>query len=114
MWMGAGSPDSIRQVAARGYNLLLDQFASFEAVAERITSFKAAVRERGRLFDPLEVGVARAFYVAKSQADKDAALERRMEAQRRLEAISNGRRCSAHHPVSREIAFDRAPSSSPR
>ncbi|HTV37825.1 MAG TPA: LLM class flavin-dependent oxidoreductase, partial [Xanthobacteraceae bacterium] len=32
MWMGAGSPDSIRQVAARGYNLLLDQFASFETV----------------------------------------------------------------------------------
>ena len=89
MWMGAGSPDSIRQVAARGYNLLLDQFASFEAVAERIAIFKAAVEERGRLFDPLEVGVARAFYVAKSQADKDAALERRMEAQRRLEAISN-------------------------
>ncbi|MGA8951850.1 MAG: LLM class flavin-dependent oxidoreductase, partial [Xanthobacteraceae bacterium] len=89
MWMGAGSPDSIRQVAARGYNLLLDQFASFEAVAERIAIFKEAVEARGRVFDPLEVGVARAFYVAKSQADKDAALERRMEAQRRLEAISN-------------------------
>ncbi len=40
IWMGAGSPDSIRAVAARGYNLLLDQFASFEAVAERIAIFK--------------------------------------------------------------------------
>ncbi len=47
------------------------------------------MEERGRVFDPLDVGVARAFYVAKDQADKDAALERRMEAQRRLEAISN-------------------------
>jgi len=56
---------------------------------ERIAIFKEAVEERGRVFDPLEVGVARAFYVAKSQTDKDAALERRMEAQRRLEAISN-------------------------
>ena len=65
IWMGAGSPDSIRQVAARGYNLLLDQFASFEAVAERIAIFKAAVEERGRVFDPMDVGVARAFYVAK-------------------------------------------------
>ncbi len=44
---------------------------------------------RGRVFDPLEVGVARAFYVAKDAADKEAALERRMEAQRRLAAISN-------------------------
>ncbi len=89
MWMGAGSPDSIRQVAARGYNLLLDQFASFETIAERIAVFKAAVEARGRVFDPMEVGVARAYFVAKDQADKDAALERRLEAQRRLAAISN-------------------------
>jgi alkanesulfonate monooxygenase SsuD/methylene tetrahydromethanopterin reductase-like flavin-dependent oxidoreductase (luciferase family) len=89
IWMGAGSPDSIRQVAARGYNLLLDQFASFETVAERIAIFKAAVEARGRVFDPMEVGVARAFYVAKDAADKEIALERRMEAQRRLAAISN-------------------------
>ena len=89
MWMGAGSPDSIRQVAARGYNLLLDQFASFEAVAERIAIFKAEVEKRGRVFDPAEVGVARAFYVAKDLADKEAAVERRLEAQRRLATISN-------------------------
>jgi alkanesulfonate monooxygenase SsuD/methylene tetrahydromethanopterin reductase-like flavin-dependent oxidoreductase (luciferase family) len=89
MWMGAGSADSIRQVAARGYNLLLDQFASFEAVAERIAIFKAAVEERGRAFDPMDVGVARAYFVARDQADKDAALERRLEAQRRLAVISN-------------------------
>jgi alkanesulfonate monooxygenase SsuD/methylene tetrahydromethanopterin reductase-like flavin-dependent oxidoreductase (luciferase family) len=89
MWMAAGNPDSIRQVAARGYNLLLDQFASFEAVAERIGIFKAEVEKHGRVFDPLDVGVARAFYVAKDAADKDAALERRMEAQRRLATVSN-------------------------
>jgi alkanesulfonate monooxygenase SsuD/methylene tetrahydromethanopterin reductase-like flavin-dependent oxidoreductase (luciferase family) len=89
MWMGAGSPDSIRQVAERGYNLLLDQFASFDAVAERISIFKAEVEKRGRVYDPMDVGVARAFYVAKDEAEKQAALERRMEAQRRLEAISS-------------------------
>ena len=89
MWMAAGSPDSIRQVAARGFNLLLDQFASFEAVAERIAVFKAAVEARGRVFDPMEVGVARAYHVAKDAADKEAAIERRLEAQRRLAAISN-------------------------
>ncbi len=89
MWMAAGNPDSIRQVAARGYNLLLDQFASFEAVAERVGIFKAEVEKHGRVFDPLEVGVARAFYVARNAADKEAALERRMEAQRRLATVSN-------------------------
>jgi alkanesulfonate monooxygenase SsuD/methylene tetrahydromethanopterin reductase-like flavin-dependent oxidoreductase (luciferase family) len=89
MWMAAGAPDSIRQVAERGFNLLLDQFASFETVAERIATFKAAVESRGRAFDPMDIGVARAFYVAKDQADKEAALERRLEAQRRLAAVSN-------------------------
>jgi alkanesulfonate monooxygenase SsuD/methylene tetrahydromethanopterin reductase-like flavin-dependent oxidoreductase (luciferase family) len=89
IWMGAGSPASIKQVAARGYNLLLDQFASFETVAERIAIYKAALEQNGFAFDPMNVGVARAFYVAKDAADKEAALERRMEAQRRLEAISS-------------------------
>jgi len=89
MWMGAGSPDSIRKVAERGYNLLLDQFASFDTVAERIAIYRAALEQHGRVFDPMNVGVARAFYVAKDAADKEAALERRMEAQRRLEAISS-------------------------
>jgi alkanesulfonate monooxygenase SsuD/methylene tetrahydromethanopterin reductase-like flavin-dependent oxidoreductase (luciferase family) len=89
MWMAAGNPGSIGQVAARGFNLLLDQFASFEAVAERIATFKAAVEARGRVFDPMDVAVARAFYVAKDAADKEVALERRLEAQRRLAAASN-------------------------
>jgi alkanesulfonate monooxygenase SsuD/methylene tetrahydromethanopterin reductase-like flavin-dependent oxidoreductase (luciferase family) len=89
MWMAAGSAGSIRKVAERGYNLLIDQFASFETVAERIALFKSEVEKRGRRFDPLNVGVARAFYVAKDEADKDAALERRLEAQRRLAAISH-------------------------
>jgi len=89
MWMAAGSPDSIRQVAARGYNLLLDQFASFEAVGERIAVYKAELEKHGRTYDPANVGVARAFYVAKDAADKDAALERRMEAQRRLASVSS-------------------------
>src|SRR5437588_5867418 len=88
MWMAAGAPESIGQVAERGFNLLLDQFASFETVAERIATFKAAVEARGRAFDPMDIGVARAFYVAKDRADKEAALERRLEAQRRLATVS--------------------------
>src|ERR1700761_4414770 len=89
IWMGAGSRDSIRAVAKRGYNLLLDQFASFDSVAERIAIYKDAIKEFGFAYDPANVGVARAFFVAKDAADKEAALERRMEAQRRLEAISS-------------------------
>jgi alkanesulfonate monooxygenase SsuD/methylene tetrahydromethanopterin reductase-like flavin-dependent oxidoreductase (luciferase family) len=89
MWMAAGSPQSIRQVAERGYNLLLDQFAALDTIGERLAIFKAEVEKRGRVYDPTEVGVARAFFVAKNEADKQAALERRLEAQRRLAAVSS-------------------------
>src|SRR6202040_2797540 len=77
LWMGAGSPPSIRNVAERGFKLLLDQFASFETIGERIALFRSEVEKRGRRFDPLDVAVARAFYVAKDEADKQEALERR-------------------------------------
>jgi alkanesulfonate monooxygenase SsuD/methylene tetrahydromethanopterin reductase-like flavin-dependent oxidoreductase (luciferase family) len=39
-------------------------------------------------FDPSQVGVARAFFVADTEAEKAAAVERRMAGQRRLHAIS--------------------------
>src|SRR6202789_2170265 len=87
-WVGAGSPGSISKVAERGYNLLLDQFAPFAATGDRMAWFKQEVEARGRVFDPMEVGVARAFYVAKDAADKQAALARRLAAQQRQHALA--------------------------
>jgi alkanesulfonate monooxygenase SsuD/methylene tetrahydromethanopterin reductase-like flavin-dependent oxidoreductase (luciferase family) len=83
VWMGAASENSLRQVAERGFNLLLDQFATPDEVAERIAFFKAEVEKRERTFDPMEVGVARAFHVAANAEDKQAALDRRLEARLR-------------------------------
>src|SRR5271156_4012961 len=54
IWTGAGSRPSIGEVAERGYNLLLDQFASLEAIGERVARFKAEGRKRGRGFGPLD------------------------------------------------------------
>jgi alkanesulfonate monooxygenase SsuD/methylene tetrahydromethanopterin reductase-like flavin-dependent oxidoreductase (luciferase family) len=48
LWMGAGSAASIRKVAALGYNLLLDQYASIEQIRERIAIFKALSLTQGR------------------------------------------------------------------
>ncbi|WP_428485684.1 LLM class flavin-dependent oxidoreductase [Rhodopila sp.] len=87
-WQGAGHPDSIRRVAARGHNLLLDQFASFADTISRFDTYRQAMIANGFGFDPSQVGVARAFHVARDQADKDAALERRIAGQRRMHAIS--------------------------
>src|SRR4249919_3154734 len=38
-WMGAGSPSSVRQVAERGYNMLLGQHSLAEEILEQIAQF---------------------------------------------------------------------------
>lgn len=76
IWMAAGSPESIRKVAARGFNLLLDQFASAEQIGERIAHFRAETKAHGRAYDPMCVAVARDLYIAKNATDKQAALDR--------------------------------------
>ncbi len=78
IWMGAGSPRSIRDVARRGFNLLLGQYASPGDVAESIAIFRAAVEASGRVYDPMMVGVTRAFFVADNEAEKQEALDRRL------------------------------------
>lgn len=79
VWMGAGSERSIRQVADRGFNLLLGQYASPEDVARNIATYRSAVEARGQVFDPMRVGVTRAFFVTNDEAEREAALERRLQ-----------------------------------
>ncbi|NKB48752.1 MAG: LLM class flavin-dependent oxidoreductase [Alphaproteobacteria bacterium] len=87
-WMGAGSPNSIEGVAERGYNLLLDQFAPISVALDRIAMFRTAVEKRGRKFDANDIGLARGLYVAKDEADRDAAIERRMAARARVDKMA--------------------------
>src|SRR5467141_2526328 len=42
IWMGAGGESSVRQVARRGFNLLLGQYASPEDVARSVAAYKTA------------------------------------------------------------------------
>jgi len=98
IWMAAGSPESIRKVAARGFNLLLDQFASAEQIAERIALFRAEANTHGRAYDPMSVAVARDLYIAKDEADKTAALERSAKMRQRTIDVARapGQRRGSH------------------
>lgn len=78
VWMGAGSDRSIREVARRGFNLLLGQYASPDDVANNISVFREAVEGRGETWDNMRVGVTRAFFVSESEREREAALERRL------------------------------------
>jgi alkanesulfonate monooxygenase SsuD/methylene tetrahydromethanopterin reductase-like flavin-dependent oxidoreductase (luciferase family) len=87
-WMGAGSANSVREVARRGYNMLLGQHALAEEILEQVAQFRAEVEARGRVFDPMQVAVARAVHVARNQADKEAAIERRYQGHMRINALA--------------------------
>jgi len=75
-WVAAGSEPSIRRAAARGFNLILDQYASTAQIAERIGIYRAERKARSLGFNPMQVAVARQLYVASDEADKQAALAR--------------------------------------
>jgi alkanesulfonate monooxygenase SsuD/methylene tetrahydromethanopterin reductase-like flavin-dependent oxidoreductase (luciferase family) len=76
LWVAAGNPHSIRRAGERGFNLILDQYASPQVLGERIAIYRAARESQGLRFDPMQVAVARQLYIAKDQADTEAALVR--------------------------------------
>ncbi|HEX3830691.1 MAG TPA: LLM class flavin-dependent oxidoreductase [Solirubrobacteraceae bacterium] len=90
VWIAAGKPESIRNVAVLGANLLLDQFASTEEIGERIALFKAECEARDRAFDPMDVAVARNLYVARDADDASAALVRQASIHDRMIERSRG------------------------
>jgi alkanesulfonate monooxygenase SsuD/methylene tetrahydromethanopterin reductase-like flavin-dependent oxidoreductase (luciferase family) len=98
LWMAAGSAESIRKVAQRGCNLLLDQFAQPAVIGERIALYRSAVEACGRVFDPMSVAVARDVYIARDEADRRAALERNMRMRQRTIEVSRapGRSGGSH------------------
>jgi alkanesulfonate monooxygenase SsuD/methylene tetrahydromethanopterin reductase-like flavin-dependent oxidoreductase (luciferase family) len=87
-WMGAGSERSVREVAERGYNLLLGQYDLPEQALGFVEQFKREVEARGRGFDPMQVGVARAVHIARDQDDLAVALERRYQGHVRINNLS--------------------------
>jgi alkanesulfonate monooxygenase SsuD/methylene tetrahydromethanopterin reductase-like flavin-dependent oxidoreductase (luciferase family) len=76
IWMAAGSEPSIRKVATRGFNLLLDQFAGPDLIRQRLELFRSELQAVGRSYNPMEVCVARDLYVAKDRQDREDAIER--------------------------------------
>ena len=87
-WMGAGSPNSVREVAQRGVNLLLGQHALAEETLEHVVLFKSEIEAQEQVFDPMRVAVARAVHVANDAADKAAAIERRYQGHMRINALA--------------------------
>jgi alkanesulfonate monooxygenase SsuD/methylene tetrahydromethanopterin reductase-like flavin-dependent oxidoreductase (luciferase family) len=86
--MGAGSPASIKQVADKGFKMLLGQFDSLEQISQEVALFQAEVEARGRPFDPRQVAVARSVNIVDSKAQYEQAIETRMAGRRRTQNLA--------------------------
>jgi alkanesulfonate monooxygenase SsuD/methylene tetrahydromethanopterin reductase-like flavin-dependent oxidoreductase (luciferase family) len=106
LWMAASKPESIRDCARRGFNLLVDQFASPELIGERLRIYRDALEAAGYRFDSMRVAVARNFWVATDADDKAVALRRQAEAHQRLLALSRG---SESRPGSHILGYSDEP-----
>lgn len=88
LWLAAGRPESLRYAAREGYNLLLDQFQTFEVILERLDIFKQALQSAGRTYDPLGVAVARGLFIARNEEEREAAIAARMQSQEVMNAFA--------------------------
>ena len=88
LWMGAGSPASIKQVAARGMNMLLGQFDSLEKISEEVALYKLELESQGRTYDPMNVAVARSINIVDTTSEYEQALETRMAGRRRTQQLA--------------------------
>jgi alkanesulfonate monooxygenase SsuD/methylene tetrahydromethanopterin reductase-like flavin-dependent oxidoreductase (luciferase family) len=107
VWMAAGSEGSIRKVAERGCNLILDQFADVDRIGERISLFRREVAKYSRA-NP-QIAVARDMYVAKDRADKEAALARNLKGHERILSVARAPgRAGGSHILAYEHSLARA------
>ena len=88
LWVAAGSEASIRRAAARGFDLILDQYASAAQLGERIAIYKAERAARDLAVSSGQVAVARQLYIARDAADTRAALARQATHTQRTVEVS--------------------------
>lgn len=89
VWIAAGSDGSTRRAAADGHNVLLDQFSDATQIGARIAAFRETLAAQGEPFDPMRVGVTRAFHLTRNAAETRDALEHHQN------VLANNRRLSS-------------------
>lgn len=101
IWMAAGTPGGISYVAGSNYNLLLDQLATLDQVAERVRIYGDGLAAKGRERDAGRVGVTRGLHIVTTEEERKKALERRRDVVRNIGDIA--RRPGADAPSYAEM-----------
>ncbi len=99
LWLGAGSPDSIRRAAREGYNLLLDQIAPIDLVIERVRVFREECEHIGRRYDPMMVGVTRGLQIVHNEEERRRAILTRREVLKNIGDLARGPDAERYHNI---------------
>ncbi|HWK63708.1 MAG TPA: LLM class flavin-dependent oxidoreductase [Rhizobiaceae bacterium] len=102
LWIAVGSDESARAAGAAGHGLLLDQFSDSRQLGRRIAAYREATEAAGRVYDPMKIGVTRAFHLTASEAETRAALEHHRQ------VLANNRRLSSD-PAATDDGVHRPP-----
>jgi alkanesulfonate monooxygenase SsuD/methylene tetrahydromethanopterin reductase-like flavin-dependent oxidoreductase (luciferase family) len=106
LWQAAGSAGSIAACARRGFNLLLDQFASPRQIGERIALYRRELEAAGHVFDPMRVAVARNVFVTQDASEQAEATRRQAQIHEGLLSLSRG---SESRPGSHILGYSDTP-----
>ena len=80
IWVAAQSEASVRQAAARGQSLLLDQFSDTEAIGGRIAWYRDEQAKRGFSSRPHQIAVTRGLMLVDADAKRADEVDRRLKA----------------------------------
>lgn len=89
-WIGAGSEDGIKRAARDGYNLLLDQIAPIELIAQRVAVYRNELAARGKPFDGMRVGVTRAMQIVRNEEERQHAYGLRRKTIQAIGGLARG------------------------
>ena len=103
-WLGAGSPASIAKAATEGYNLLLDQVAPIDVIAERVRVFKERCAAAGRQLGGHQIAVARGLQLIHSEREREDALAVRARVLRTIGGLARGEGAEKYHGLTPEAA----------
>lgn len=101
VWIAVGSDGSARSAGMSGNKLLLDQFSDADQIGARLAVYRDATVQSGRTFDPMAVGVTRAFHLTNDDSENEAALahhQRVLANNRKLSADPNQPEGGVHRP----------------
>jgi alkanesulfonate monooxygenase SsuD/methylene tetrahydromethanopterin reductase-like flavin-dependent oxidoreductase (luciferase family) len=90
IWMGAGSPDSIRRAAAEGVNLLLDQVGAIDLTMQRVAIYREERARLGLPQDGAQIAATRGLWIVDTEAERQAALDQHAAALERAGALKLG------------------------